>query len=218
MRLVWLPRSVTGSRSDRRRPHLVVMTCRRKCADACSVPARVPRRVAGIRLVYWRRAYDRDRYAREAGPGPRRPCSSNPYLGIDDIDDAWASSPLFYRAKPPAHWLMCAEVGGRLPMVPLAPARSGDPGRCRPILRTGQAARTSAEQRCIFASPLSARPEGSQHAHSRQRDQRRTSRSVFHRRHCGNRAGRRRRHRLPLSPTVTHPARCVPDRVSTRPD
>jgi len=39
----------------------------------------------------------------------------------------WASSPLFYPAKPPAHWLMCAEVGGRVLMVPLAPADSGDP-------------------------------------------------------------------------------------------
>jgi hypothetical protein len=51
----------------------------------------------------------------------------HPRLGIDDIDDVWASDPVFYAAKPPAHWLMCAEV------VPLAPARSGDPRRCRPI-------------------------------------------------------------------------------------
>jgi hypothetical protein len=32
----------------------------------------------------------------------------HPHLGIDDI---WASDPLFYPAKPPAHWLMCAEAG-----------------------------------------------------------------------------------------------------------
>lgn len=57
----------------------------------------------------------------------------HPHLGIDDIDDVWSSSPLFYPAKPPAHWLMCAEVAGRVLMVPLAPARSGDPHRCRPI-------------------------------------------------------------------------------------
>jgi hypothetical protein len=57
----------------------------------------------------------------------------HPHLGIDDIDDVWASDPLFYPAKPPAHWLMCAEVGGRVLMVPLAPARSGDTRRCRPI-------------------------------------------------------------------------------------
>jgi hypothetical protein len=36
----------------------------------------------------------------------------HPYLGIDDIQDVWASDPLFYWAKPPAHWLMCAEVSG----------------------------------------------------------------------------------------------------------
>jgi hypothetical protein len=57
----------------------------------------------------------------------------HPHLGIDDIDDVWASGPLFYPAKPPAHWLMCAEIGGRVLMVPLAPSRSGDPRRCRPI-------------------------------------------------------------------------------------
>ena len=63
----------------------------------------------------------------------QRTCSSTLTLGIDDIDDVWASDPLFYPAKPPAHWLMCAEVGGRVLVVPLAPSRSGDPGRCRPI-------------------------------------------------------------------------------------
>ena len=57
----------------------------------------------------------------------------HPHMGIEDIDDVWASDPLFYPAKPPAHWLMCAEVGGRVLVVPLAPARSGDPHRCRPI-------------------------------------------------------------------------------------
>jgi hypothetical protein len=43
----------------------------------------------------------------------------HPHLGIDDIDDVWASGP----AKPPAHWLMCAEAGGRVLVVPLAPAQ-----------------------------------------------------------------------------------------------
>jgi hypothetical protein len=57
----------------------------------------------------------------------------HPHLGIDDIDDVWASDPLFYPAKPPAHWLMCAEVSGRVLMVPLAPTRSGDLRQCRPI-------------------------------------------------------------------------------------
>ncbi len=45
----------------------------------------------------------------------------------------WTSDPLFYPAKPPAHWLMCAEIAGRVLVVPLAPARNGDPRRCRPI-------------------------------------------------------------------------------------
>lgn len=57
----------------------------------------------------------------------------HPHLGLADVLEIWASDPLFYPAKPPAHWLMVAEVTGRVPVVPLAPARSGDPSRCRPI-------------------------------------------------------------------------------------
>lgn len=57
----------------------------------------------------------------------------HPHLGIEDIDDVWANDPLFYPAKPPAHWLMCALVAGRVLVMPLAPARDGDPRRCRPI-------------------------------------------------------------------------------------
>ena len=57
----------------------------------------------------------------------------HPYLGVADVEEVWASDPLFYPAKPPAHWLMCAEVSGRVLVVPLAPSRSGDPRRCRPI-------------------------------------------------------------------------------------
>ncbi len=45
----------------------------------------------------------------------------HPHLGIDDIDDVWASDPLFYPAKPPAHWLMCAEAGGRVLVAPWLP-------------------------------------------------------------------------------------------------
>jgi hypothetical protein len=52
---------------------------------------------------------------------------------VDDIRDMWASEPLFYPAKPPAHWLMVAEVGGQVLMVPLAPSTTGDLSRCRPI-------------------------------------------------------------------------------------
>jgi hypothetical protein len=56
----------------------------------------------------------------------------HPRLGIEDIRDIWASDPIFYPAKPPAHWLIVAEVDTVL-MVPLAPARDGNPRRCRPI-------------------------------------------------------------------------------------
>lgn len=57
----------------------------------------------------------------------------HPNLGLQDVYDVWVSDPLFYPAKPPAHWLMCAEVDGRVLVVPLAPARTADPSRCRPI-------------------------------------------------------------------------------------
>lgn len=57
----------------------------------------------------------------------------HPRLGIADIADVWASDPLFYPAKPPAHWLMVADVAGRVLEIPLAPSDSGDPRRCRPI-------------------------------------------------------------------------------------
>jgi hypothetical protein len=57
----------------------------------------------------------------------------HPYLGIDDVMDIWNSDPLFYPARPPAHWLMVAEVAGQILVAPLAPANSGDPRHCRPI-------------------------------------------------------------------------------------
>jgi len=57
----------------------------------------------------------------------------HPRLGLEDIGDVWASDPLFYPAAPPAHWLMVADVAGRVLTVPLAPLSTGDPRRCRPI-------------------------------------------------------------------------------------
>jgi hypothetical protein len=56
----------------------------------------------------------------------------HPYLGVDDIAEVWVSDPLFYPARPPAHWLMVAEVSGLVLMVPLAPSVH-DPTKCRPI-------------------------------------------------------------------------------------
>ena len=54
-------------------------------------------------------------------------------LGIDDIHDVWQSDPVFYPAKPPADWLMVAEVHGEILVVPLARSDSNDPTRCRPF-------------------------------------------------------------------------------------
>ena len=67
----------------------------------------------------------------------------HPRLGIEDIREVWASDPMFYPAKPPAHWLMVAEVDGTVLMVPLAPARDGNLKRCRPhrLLRSLQTPR-----------------------------------------------------------------------------
>lgn len=64
--------------------------------------------------------------------GKPRICSNTP-TGIDDIYDVWRSDPLFYPAKPPAHWLMVAAVHGVVLMVPLAPPDSHNPTMCRPI-------------------------------------------------------------------------------------
>ncbi len=43
------------------------------------------------------------------------------------------SEPLSHPARSPGHWLMVAEVAGRVLTVLLAPSRSGDPRSCRPI-------------------------------------------------------------------------------------
>jgi len=69
----------------------------------------------------------------------------HPYRDIDDIREVWASDPLFYPARPPAHWLMVAEVAGTVLMVPLAPPASSDPTRCRPI-GCYEASKTLADQ------------------------------------------------------------------------
>lgn len=56
----------------------------------------------------------------------------HPHMSVQDIAGIWMSDPLFYPAKPPAHWLMVAEVSGQVLMVPLA-ASHDDPTKCRPI-------------------------------------------------------------------------------------
>ena len=57
----------------------------------------------------------------------------HPHLGLDDVYDVWVNDPLFYPAKPSALYLMVAEVAGTVLIVPIAPSRSGDPSKCRPI-------------------------------------------------------------------------------------
>lgn len=58
----------------------------------------------------------------------------HPHLGLEDVHDVWAGDPLFYEADHlPAHWLMVAEVGGTVLVVPIAPSANGKPTKCRPI-------------------------------------------------------------------------------------
>jgi hypothetical protein len=55
-------------------------------------------------------------------------------MSVDDIYDVFFSDPQFVPAKPPADWLMVAQVpGGAVLCVPLAPARSGAYNQARPI-------------------------------------------------------------------------------------
>lgn len=57
----------------------------------------------------------------------------HPHLGLADVYELWTSDPLFYPARPPAHWLMVGEVAGTVLVVPLAPTKSGNSRKCRPI-------------------------------------------------------------------------------------
>lgn len=54
----------------------------------------------------------------------------------DDVLDAWAfGDPLFYPAAEdgPADWLMVAQLPEAIVVVPLAPPRTHDRRKCRPI-------------------------------------------------------------------------------------
>jgi hypothetical protein len=57
------------------------------------------------------------------------------HSGLDDrvVYDIWENEPLFYPAVQPADWLMVADVGGRVLVVPIAKPDSGQPEKCRPI-------------------------------------------------------------------------------------
>ena len=60
----------------------------------------------------------------------------HPRLGIEDIREVWASDPMFYPAKPPAHWLMVAEVDGTVLMVPLPLPATATPNDAAPSAAT----------------------------------------------------------------------------------
>ncbi|MDY7100339.1 MAG: hypothetical protein S0880_04050 [Actinomycetota bacterium] len=68
----------------------------------------------------------------------------HPALGIEDVLEVWQSDPIFYPAKPPAHWLMVGEVSGAI----LA-SRS-----LRPRRRTGVVAGRSAATSLPNISPI----------------------------------------------------------------
>ena len=59
----------------------------------------------------------------------------HPFLGTDDALDVFQSDPEFYEDDTgPADWLMVAEVpGGRILVVPLAPANNSGFTKMRPI-------------------------------------------------------------------------------------
>lgn len=96
------------------------------------------------------------------------------HLGIDDIDDVWASDPLFYPAKPPAHWLMCGEVRpgargaagllGQRGSAPLPPdrllrgiSRARSPVPERPMTNTPM---TPDQEFDFYAQPENQEPQG----------------------------------------------------------
>lgn len=86
------------------------------------------------------------------GPAGRRPFEvdrqtahlfKHARLGIADIWEVWQADPLFYPARPPAHWLMVAEVSGRVLVVPLVSPDDGDVRKCHSRRPPGPGAATS---------------------------------------------------------------------------
>ena len=59
--------------------------------------------------------------------------SKHPPFSVDDLYDVWNSNPRFYQCDPPASLLMVAGVAGRVIVVPITFANSGDRAKCRPI-------------------------------------------------------------------------------------
>ncbi|MDQ3465674.1 MAG: hypothetical protein M3500_13500 [Actinomycetota bacterium] len=99
----------------------------------------------------------------------------HPRLGVDDISDVWANDPLFYPAKPPADWLMVAEVAGQVLVVPLTPSkhRRSGPMPTRRLLRRRRPPRpslpegpittmsmTPEQENTYYADPANQEPQG----------------------------------------------------------
>ena len=69
-------------------------------------------------------------------------------IELDDVLSLYLWGAVRYYEAPPeagdAHWLMVGEIDGVLITVPLAPPKSGDPAKCRPIgiFKTGSGLRT----------------------------------------------------------------------------
>lgn len=54
-------------------------------------------------------------------------------FGVEDLLDVWGDAPIFLECKPPADWLILANVPGAIVAVPIAKPRYPDPSKCRPI-------------------------------------------------------------------------------------
>lgn len=100
--------------------------------DRSSIPGRAGRR-SRERLGRLRSGHELDEDWPFEIDQQARHLFKHPGLRLDDIGDVSSSEPLFYPAGPPAHWLMVAEIAGRILTVPLAPSHAGDPHKRRPI-------------------------------------------------------------------------------------
>ena len=56
-----------------------------------------------------------------------------PYTEHDVLDAYHCGEPRYFPAPEPEHWLLVAHIPGAFVVIPLAPSRSGDPAKCRPI-------------------------------------------------------------------------------------
>ena len=85
---------VVGSRRLRQRSRV---TDRRELVSVCITMTRVADDRFDLDLLDNEDPFEIDAQAAHLFKHPR--------LGIEDIREVWASDPMFYPAKPPAHWL-----------------------------------------------------------------------------------------------------------------